>query len=76
MLVDLRLAITYLGTVLIRDPYSGLWVVLLMEWVAKYDLYVLWDLNETIWLFFITQRVREQMREIYLSVVIRSGVSY
>lgn len=34
IIVDIKLIITYFGTVLISDPSSGLWVILLMGWMS------------------------------------------
>lgn len=41
MLVDLPWVVTYFGVSLIDDPMSGLWVVVITEWVKKYPEFVL-----------------------------------
>lgn len=35
--VDLPQVVTYLGSRLIGDPLPGVWLVVLTEWVGKYD---------------------------------------
>lgn len=76
LLVYLPLVVTSLGTSLISDPSSGLWVFMLTEWVAKYASYVFWDLTDTIRLWYISKSVRKFLREIYLSFVPGSVINY
>lgn len=40
----ISLVFMYLAVRLISDPLSGLWVVLVTKWVAKYSAYLLWYL--------------------------------
>lgn len=53
MSVDLPLIVIYFYYVLLSDPASGLWVVLLTEFVPKVVTFLLWDVHDTFLLCFV-----------------------
>lgn len=67
MQIDLSCIVTYLGSMLIDDPMSGLWLVVLNEKGTKYADFVLCDMYDTYRLWYVTTPVREFIRELELS---------
>lgn len=47
MIIEIPWAVTYIRSLLVDDPMSGLWAVVLTEWVSKYSAFLLWDSYET-----------------------------
>lgn len=76
MPVEFPIVVTYLGTYLISDTSSGVWVVIFSEWAAKYASYVSWDLAYIFRLWFIPQTVSNYMPELDVSFMLGSAFNY
>lgn len=70
--VELPPALTYVGSLLTNDPFSGYWVVVYTEFIAKMAAYVLWDVYDTYRLWYMSPTARRYARELDLSSVLGS----
>ena len=55
---ELSPAKTYLGTHLINDPFSGVWVIVYSEWTARFGAHVLWEVYDGYRLWFVPPKMR------------------
>ena len=74
--VELPPVVTYLGTHLINDPFSGGWVILYSEWTARFGAHVLWEVYDPYRLWFVPSKMRAMIRLLDLSKVLGSRSSY
>ena len=71
-LAELPPSITYLGSRLIADPRSGVWVVVITEWVARVAAFILWDAYDIFRLWYIPPAIRGYAKKLDLSFVLGS----
>ena len=71
-LLELPPAITYLGSRLIADPRSGVWVVVITEWVARVAAFILWEAYDIFRLWYIPPAIRGYANKLDLSFVLGS----
>ena len=71
-LVELPPAITYLGSLLIADPRSGVWVVVIMEWVARVAAFILWEAYDIFRLWYIPPAICGYAKKLDLSFALGS----
>ena len=74
--VELPSAVTYLGTHLNNDPFSGVWTIVYSEWTTKFGAHDLWEVYDTYRLWFVPPKMRTMIRQLDLSKVLGSRFNY
>ncbi|PXF42203.1 hypothetical protein BWQ96_08071 [Gracilariopsis chorda] len=72
---ELLPVLTYYVSELEKSPYSGYWVVVYREFIAKTACYILCDVYDTYLLWYMTPVARQLARSLDCSVVLGSSVN-
>ncbi|CAN8069268.1 unnamed protein product [Agarophyton chilense] len=67
--VELPLAISYIGSALVNDSFSGYWTVVYTDFLAKMAVFFLWDAYDTFRVWYMSPTARKYARELNLSLV-------
>lgn len=68
--------LTYLGSVIIRDPGSDLWIKSVTDWVSKFSSLLFSDLYNTVLIRYVPLFVCENILSLDLSVVLILDYNY
>ncbi|CAN8075293.1 unnamed protein product [Agarophyton chilense] len=74
--VELSPAITYIGSALINDPFSGYWTVGFSDFIAKMAAYILWGTYHTYRVWYMSPTARRYARQLNLSLVLGFRAKY
>lgn len=74
--VELPAVLTYLGSILIDNPLSTWWDVVLTEWSAQYAAFLIWEAYDRHKLWYVPPRVLAAWGSIDLSFVLGSNRNY
>lgn len=71
--IELPPSITYIGSRLCNNSFSGWWSVFLTEWVACAAAFLVLEVYDQYRLWFLPPSVRTSIRALYLSVILGGG---
>ncbi|CAN8076680.1 unnamed protein product [Agarophyton chilense] len=74
--VELPPAISYIGSSLVNDPFSGYWTVVYTDFIAKMAVFLLWDAYDTFRVWYMSPTARKYARELNLSLVLGSNANH
>ncbi|CAN8063272.1 unnamed protein product [Agarophyton chilense] len=74
--VELPPAISYIGSALVKDPFSGYWTVVYTEFIAKMAVFLLWDAYDTFRVWYMLPTARKYAKELDLSLVLGSRANH
>ncbi|CAN8067188.1 unnamed protein product [Agarophyton chilense] len=74
--VELPPAISYIGSALVNDPFSGYWTVVYTEFIANMAVFLLWDAYDTFRVWYMSPTARKYARELDLSLILGSRANH